>query len=216
MRQWLGFVVSGDGDASAVVLFRSEDDYWLYEQMSDRATAPGVRDDDSWPRHIALEFSSADQLTPLMLEEVHRHGWAVACAEAYPQVMVAEPDRRFSAPSALLLQQLEAVAGALLQWGGDDTDLSTRWILRQQPRRFQVALGDSEVRVSIGAFAGPSRGAGPSGTPLDLRVAEMLQHPAAQGCDDPGRSAAITPAQGVCSVVVCGPGACHRQCQLSV
>lgn len=184
MRQWLGFVVNGDGDAPAVVLFRSEDDYWVFEQMSDRAAAPGARDDDSWPRHIALEFTSADQLTPPMLQEIRSHGWAVACAGAYPQVMVIEPDRSFSAPSALLLQQLEAVAGALLQWGVDGTDLSTRWILRQQPRRFQVALGDSEVRVSIGAFAGPSRAAmaeqcaaaGPSGTPLDLRVAEMLQH----------------------------------------
>lgn len=184
MRQWLGFVVNSDGDAPAVVLFRSEDDYWVYEQMSDRAAARGVFDEDTWPCHISFHFASADQLTQPMLEEIRRHGWAVACAEAYPQVMVAEPDRSFSAPSALLLQQLEAVAGALLQWSGDATDLSTRWILRQQPRRFQVALVEREVRVSIGAFAGPSRAAmakqcaaaGPSGTPLDLRVAEMLQH----------------------------------------
>jgi len=144
-------VVNGDNDAPAVELFRPEDNYWLYAQMSDRAAAQEVLETGSWLRHIALEFTSADQLTPLLLEEVHRHGWAVACAEAYPQLMVA---------------------GALLQWGGDDTDLSTCRILRQQPRRFQVALGDSEVRVSIGPFAGPSRGAGPSDTPLDLRVAE--------------------------------------------
>jgi hypothetical protein len=176
IKQWVGFAIGGDGDEPGIVLFRSADEYWDYEQLADLVQQRRAPADAPWPRHIAINFRAFDDLEAVQQTEITRHGWPLDSKQACPQIMLVEPDRTFALPSAAVLQQLQAVVWSLVHWIDDgEGDGPTRWLMREQPRRYQVPGADGMIPVSIGAYAGPQRHGSALEDALANRVQSLLQ-----------------------------------------
>jgi hypothetical protein len=109
---------------------------------------------DAAPPHRAINFEAQAAMPAPLLQEIRRYGWPVAPGDAYPTVMLIEPPQVLKPPRRADLQQLEAVALALVAWIEAEPQIARLW---QQPspkrRRFQVEVGGARVPVSIGAVA---------------------------------------------------------------
>lgn len=177
IKQWVGFAIGGDGDEPGIVLFRSADEYWDYEQLADQVQQRCAPADAPWPRHIAINFRAFDDLEAVQQAEITRHGWPLDSKQACPQIMLVEPDRTFALPSAAVLSQLQAVAWALVHWIDDEAvgDGGIRWLMRQPPRRYFIPGADGVIPVSIGAYAGPQRQGSALEDGLATRVESMRQ-----------------------------------------
>ena len=76
------FSVAGSmGESQGLFLFGSIDDFEFFfsEKEDDEENGPGVP-------FLALEFSNATDLPPLMKKEAARHGWPVASVRSYPRI----------------------------------------------------------------------------------------------------------------------------------
>lgn len=109
---------------------------------------------DAAPPHRAINFEAKAAMPPPLLQEIRRYGWPLAPGDAYPTVMLIESSQELNPPCRADLQQLEAVALALVAWIEAEPQIARLW---QQPspkrRRFQVEVGSERVPVTIGAVA---------------------------------------------------------------
>lgn len=177
IQQWLGFADADQNDDS-LVLFRSQDDYWEYERLNQRLEHPADRGDPldaPWPPHLAINFVPLKTCDPGVRAEIREHGWTVCSGAVVPKLLDIQADHSLARPTADLLRQLQAVCRGLAEWIDNDPDPATRWLIRQQPRRYRVPVGDAVVPVSVGAFAGPPRALSSAQNPLQLRVDALLQ-----------------------------------------
>jgi hypothetical protein len=71
---------------------------------------------DAAPPHRAINFEAQAAMPAPLLQEIRRYGWPVAPGDAYPTVMLIEPPQVLKPPRRADLQQLEAVALALVAW----------------------------------------------------------------------------------------------------
>ena len=154
IQGWVGCVIGQQREHYGVILFQSLQDYERYVELGERFEA-GDRDAmDAAPSHRAINFEAKAAMPAPLLQEIRRYGWPVAPGDAYPTVMLIEPPQVLKPPRRADLQQLEAVALALVAWIEAEPQIARLW---QQPspkrRRFQVEVGGARVPVSIGAVA---------------------------------------------------------------
>jgi len=151
IKGWVGCVIGQNGENYGVILFQSVADYDRYVELAERVEAEGLEVMEAAPPHRALNFESKRAMPPAFLEEIQRHGWPVAKGDAYPTVMLVQPDLGLAPPTRADLAQLEAVAGALTQWLDSEPDLARCWAgPNVRRRRFRVPVGAMEVPVTIG------------------------------------------------------------------
>ena len=158
IQGWVGCVIGQMGSDYGVVLFESLKDYERYVELGQRFQA-GDRDAmDAAPFHRAINFEAKAAMPPPLLKEIKRYGWPVARGHAYPTVMLIEPPRGLRPPRRSDLQQLEAVALALVAWIDAEPRIARLWEqAAPEPRRIQVALAGEHLEVRIGAVV-PSEG----------------------------------------------------------
>ena len=186
IKGWVGCVIGQNRENYGVILFQSVADYDRYVELAERSAFDGLEVMDGAPTHRAINFESKRAMPPALLKEIQRHGWPVAKGDAYPTVMLVQPDLVLAPPTLADLAQLEAVAGALTQWLDSEPDLARCWAgTNVRRRRFQVPVGAMEVPVTIGvateAIASPepqleaelARFAEPA--PRSLKVPAALQ-----------------------------------------
>lgn len=174
IKGWAGCVIGQNRENYGVILFQSVADYDRYVELAERVEAEGLEGMDGAPPHRAINFESKRDMPPALLGEIRRNRWPVAKGDAYPTVMLVEPDLGLASPTRADLAQLEAVAGALTLWLDAEPDLARCW---QGPavrrRRFRVPVGSMEVPVTIGVAAELARFAEPE--PRSLKVPKALQ-----------------------------------------
>jgi hypothetical protein len=154
IQGWVGCVIGQQREHYGVILFQSLRDYERYVELGERFEA-GDRDAmDAAPPHRAINFEAKAAMPAPLLQEIKRYGWPVAPGDAYPTVMLIEPPQVLKPPRRADLQQLEAVALALVAWIEAEPRIARLW---QQPspkrRRFQVEVGGARLPVTIGAVA---------------------------------------------------------------
>ena len=154
IQGWVGCVIGQQREHYGVVLFQSPRDYERYTELGERFEAGDRHAMDAAPPHRAINFEAKAAMPPHLLQEIRRHGWPLAPGDAYPTVMLVEPPLDLKPPRLADLQQLEAVALALVAWIEAEPQLARLW---RQPapkrRRFQVEVGGARVPVTIGAVA---------------------------------------------------------------
>jgi hypothetical protein len=154
IQGWVGCVIGQQRENYGVVLFRSLQDHDRYVELGQRFEAGDHQAMDAAPPHRAINFEARTAMPPPLLAEIKRYGWPVAPGDAYPTVMLIEPPQGLKPPHRIDLQQLEAVALALVAWIEAEPQIARLW---QQPapkrRRFQVEVGGERVPVSIGVVA---------------------------------------------------------------
>lgn len=151
IKGWVGCVIGQNRENYGVILFQSVADYDRYAALAERSMAEGLEVMDGAPPHRAINFEAKRAMPPLLLEEIQRYRWPVAKGDAYPTVMLVQPDLRLAAATRADLRQLEAVAAALSQWLDAEPDLARCWdgpSVRR--RRFRVQVGAMELPVTIG------------------------------------------------------------------
>jgi hypothetical protein len=154
IKGWAGCVIGQNRENYGVILFASVADYERYGELAERVEAEGLEVMEAAPPHRALNFEAKRAMPAPLLQEIQRHRWPVAKGDAYPTVMLVQPDLGLAPPTRADLQQLEAVAGALTQWLDAEPDLARCWegpSVRR--RRFRVPVGGMEVPVTIGVAA---------------------------------------------------------------
>jgi len=154
IQGWVGCVIGQQREHYGVILFQSLRDYEHYVELGERFEA-GDRDAmDAAPSHRAINFEARAAMPPPLLQEIRRYGWPLAPGDAYPTVILIEPPQVLKPPRRADLQQLEAVALALVAWIEAEPQIARLW---QQPsrkrRRFQVEVGGARIPVSIAAVA---------------------------------------------------------------
>lgn len=180
IQGWVGCVIGQQREHYGVVLFQSLMDYERYTELGERFQAGDRHAMDAAPPHRAINFESKAAMPPHLLQEIERHGWPLAPGDAYPTVMLVEPPLDLKPLRRSDLQQLEAVALALVAWIEAEPQIARLW---QQPapkrHRFQVEVGGARVPVTIEAVPmdedrdqprpGPAAPAAPPKVPAALR-----------------------------------------------
>ena len=154
IKGWAGCVIGQNRENYGVILFQSVADYDRYVELAERSEAEGLEVMDGAPPHRAINFESKQDMPPALLEEIRRYRWPLAKGDAYPTVMLVQPNLGLEPPTRADLAQLEAVAGALTQWLDSEPDLASCWVgPNGRRRRFRVPVGGMEVPVTIGVVA---------------------------------------------------------------
>jgi hypothetical protein len=176
IRGWAGCVIGQNRESYGVILFESVADYERYVDLAERAEFEGPQVMDAGPPHRTINFEPKRAMPTALLQEIQRYRWPVAKGDAYPTVLLVQPDLVLAPPTRADLRQLEAVAGALTQWLDAEPDLIRCWdgpSVRR--RRFRVPVGSMEVPVTIGVATealreGPST---PDESPGELTGVEL-------------------------------------------
>jgi hypothetical protein len=176
IRGWAGCVIGQNRESYGVILFESVADYERYLDLAERAEFEGPQVMDAGPPHRTINFEPKRAMPTALLQEIQRYRWPVAKGDAYPTVLLVQPDLVLAPPTRADLRQLEAVAGALTQWLDAEPDLIRCWdgpSVRR--RRFRVPVGSMEVPVTIGVATealreGPST---PDESPGELTGVEL-------------------------------------------
>ena len=174
IKGWAGCVIGQNRENYGVILFQSVADYDRYVELAERSEAEGLEVMDGAPPHRAINFESKRDMPPALLEEIRRYRWPVAKGDAYPTVMLVQPNLGLEPPTRADLAQLEAVAGALTLWLDSEPDLARCWAgPNGRRRRFRVPVGPMEVPVTIGVAADLACFAEPP--PRSVKVPAALQ-----------------------------------------
>nr|WP_323206828.1 DUF6398 domain-containing protein [Synechococcus sp. BA-132 BA5] len=151
IRGWTGCVIGQNRESYGVILFDSITAYERYVQLAEYAEQEGGRPSGGLPRQRAINYEARAVMPARLLKEIGTHHWPVAKGDAYPTVMLIEPDLELATPTRADLRRLEGVARALVQWIDDIPDLPRRWqgpeVLR---KRYRVSLQGEVVSVTIG------------------------------------------------------------------
>ncbi|MEB3331577.1 MAG: DUF6398 domain-containing protein [Synechococcaceae cyanobacterium] len=154
IRGWVGCVIGQHRENYGVILFDSLSDYERYVELAERFERGDRQAMEAAPRHRAINFEARADMPPALLKEIRRYGWPVARGDAYPTVMLIEPDAVLKPPRRAELQQLEAVALALQAWIDAEPQIERLWQLPSaKRRRFQVTVADQRLPVTIGVVA---------------------------------------------------------------
>ncbi|MFM7550486.1 MAG: DUF6398 domain-containing protein [Cyanobacteriota bacterium] len=154
IKGWVGCVIGQNRESYGVILFESVAAYDRYVELAERAEVEGPQVMDAGPPHRVINFEPKRAMPAALLQEIQRHRWPVAKGDAYPTVMLVQPELLLMPPTLADLRQLEAVAAALSQWLDVEPDLARCW---QGPsvrrRRLRVPVRGMEVPVTIGVAA---------------------------------------------------------------
>jgi hypothetical protein len=157
IRGWTGCVIGQHQESYGVLLFDSVGDYGSYVEAAERAEAGDEQAMALFPKHRAINFEAKSAMPKGLLREIQLHGWPVAGPEAYPTVMLVEPDLLLLPPRQTDVRRLELVALTLCAWLDAEPDLACQWDQDQPPRkrRFRIEVGGMTVPVQIGAVHPP-------------------------------------------------------------
>lgn len=173
IRGWVGCVIGQNRESYGVILFESLSDYERYVELAERAEFEGAQVMDVGPPYRAINFEAKRAMPEALLQEIKRHRWPLAKGDAYPTVMLVQPELMLTPPTQADLRQLEAVAAALTQWLDAEPDLARCWEgPSMRRRRFRVPVGGMEVPVMIGVAAAALQSPEP---PLDVELARFAE-----------------------------------------
>jgi hypothetical protein len=196
IQGWVGCVIGQQREHYGVILFQSLQDYERYVEQGERFEA-GDRDAmDAAPPHRAINFEAQAAMPAPLLQEIRRYGWPVAPGDAYPTVMLIEPPQVLKPPRRADLQQLEAVALALVAW----IDGGPQAARRPQGARRPPRDGGQAVAAHRPLLRPPPR--------------RRLPRPDPRGGGRPGPQASVAAAHGSRPLLVRRRGARHRCRQL--
>ena len=117
-------VIGQMGNNFGFVLLSSRDDFRMF---IDAAEALAAGKQPALPSHLSLNFERGAELDAALLDEIARHGWEVAGPDAYPWLVVVEPDLVARPPSATELVIAEAISLALTTLLADEAALLEAW-----------------------------------------------------------------------------------------
>ncbi|MEB3156248.1 MAG: DUF6398 domain-containing protein, partial [Cyanobacteriota bacterium] len=167
IQKWAGCVIGQGGESYGVLLFDSAADYRRYLAAAERAEAGEgwERDgEEGFPRHRVINYEPRQAMPPGLLREIKRHAWPVAADDAFPTILLVEPDLVLLPPRTRDWRQLELVAAALCEWLDTEPRLADLWTQSApRRRRFRVKIGEETLPVLIGVAERP--------TQLDLPLA---------------------------------------------
>ena len=152
----IGCVIGQHQESYGVILFKSVDDYRRYVQAAERMEAGDAGMMPLFPSYQAINFESKSAMPKGLLREIQQYDWPVAGPDAYPTVMLVEPDLLLLPPRRMDLWRFELVALALCEWLDAEPQLADLWYQSPPPprRRFRIQLGRSKWPVLIGVAAG--------------------------------------------------------------
>ena len=157
IRGWSGCVIGQHQESYGVILFDSVADYGRYVDVAERAEAGDEQAMELFPSHRAINFEAKSAMPQGLLREIRQYHWPVAGPDAYPTVMLVEPDLLLRHPGRTDYRRLELVALALCEWLDAEPGLANLWQQDQLPRkrRFRIRVGGMKVPVLIGPVHPP-------------------------------------------------------------
>ncbi|MFN7900210.1 MAG: hypothetical protein ACK5N0_11210 [Synechococcaceae cyanobacterium] len=156
LHRLIGCVIGQYQESYGVLLFASVTDYQRYVIGVERVEAGEDGVLPLFPSYRAINFESKSDMPKGLLGEIEHYDWPVAGPDAYPTVMLVEPDLLLLPPRRVDIWRLELVALALCEWLDAEPQLASLWQQSPLParRRFCVKRGESEWPVLIGVADG--------------------------------------------------------------
>ena len=124
VRDQVVSIIGQMGESFGFVLFPSRDDFRMFADAVEVLAAGGK---PALPSHVSLNFERGAELDVALLDEIGQHGWEVAGPDAYPWLVVVEPDLVGRTPSASELVIVEAISLALTMLLADEAALLEAW-----------------------------------------------------------------------------------------
>ncbi len=112
------------GESFGLLLFQDADDldaFCVAMEAIEDGEAPAL------PTYLALNYERAQDLAPTLRKEIATQHWEVAGTDAYPWLMVMQPDLLLRGAEAAELRTLEAIALALPIVLKDKRQLQNAW-----------------------------------------------------------------------------------------
>jgi hypothetical protein len=156
LHRVIGCVIGQHQESYGVLLFASVTDYQRYVIGVERVEAGEEEALSLFPSYLAINFESKSELPKGLLGEIEHYDWPVAGPDAYPTVMLAEPDLLLLPPRRMDIFRFELVALALCEWLDAEPQLASLWQQSPLPgrRRFRVKRGESKWPILIGVADG--------------------------------------------------------------
>jgi hypothetical protein len=156
LHRVIGCVIGQHQESYGVLLFASVTDYQRYVIGVERVEAGEEEALSLFPSYLAINFESKSDMPKGLLEEIEHYDWPVVGPDAYPTVMLAEPDLLLLPPRRMDIFRFELVALALCEWLDAEPQLASLWQQSPLPgrRRFRVKRGESKWPILIGVADG--------------------------------------------------------------
>jgi hypothetical protein len=153
---WTCCVIGQNRESHGVIVFDSVDDYGRYVDAAERADAGDEKALETFPSYRAINFEPKRAMPKPLLREIEHHDWPVADGDAYPTVMLVDPDLVLTPPRRMDVFRLELIALALCEWLDAEPQLERLWRQPKGPRRrFRITVGGMKLPVLIGVAHQP-------------------------------------------------------------
>ena len=165
VRDWVLSIIGQMGESFGFILLSSREDFEAFVAGA-KALAAGA--EPTLPSHVSLNFERGAGLDAASLAEIEQHGWEVAGPDAYPQLVMVEPDLVERPLSVTDFVITEAISLALTELLEDQAALLDAWN-GGAPIERQLAVsthaGRHTVTLRVAAELQPGRESGPGSEP---------------------------------------------------
>ena len=135
-------------ESFGVLFFDSLDDYDDYRALATRMKSGGPP--PLMPPQMALSYERGADVHPARRREVQANRWRVSGPDAYPELMLVEPDLLLRPPTGADYRRVEALCLAFCRLLDRQPDLRRAWDRDdRRTRRFTVDLRGAKAVVSI-------------------------------------------------------------------
>lgn len=151
VREVVISVIGQLGESLGFLVFKSLDAFAEFRALAVKRGVPR-----RIPGHFALNFERGADIEPALRAEVSRHGWAVAGPNAYPEMLVVDPDLVSREPTAEETTVAEALCRGLAAIVSEPEELLGAWdsgSTFQRNLTVDTSRGSVEMRFSTRSLA---------------------------------------------------------------
>ncbi|MEB3316783.1 MAG: DUF6398 domain-containing protein [Cyanobacteriota bacterium] len=168
IRGWTCCVIGQNKESYGVIVFDSVDDYERYVEAGEQADAGDETALERFPSYRAINFEPKRALPEALLREIEMHNWPVAEGDAFPTLLLVEPDLVLMPPRTMDYLRMRLLVQTLCAWLDAEPRVDLLWTRPKAPprRRFRLQVGGMKLPVLIGV----THRVGMSQSELDLGV----------------------------------------------
>jgi hypothetical protein len=138
-------------ESFGLLVFESYEKYRALERASEQHQESGQPLESLGTSVLALNFDRGADIPPPMRQEIGAHGWEVAGPEAYPRVMLTEPDVLARPLTDRDVRLVTVAAAAVTAFVARHRDVFEAWSPVPRTHEVEVEVGTEKVTARVTA-----------------------------------------------------------------
>ncbi|MBI4932493.1 MAG: SEC-C domain-containing protein [Actinobacteria bacterium] len=139
------------GESLGFLLFESFEKYRAFQAMAKQHDESGRSPENLGTSLLSLDFDRGADIPPTMRKEIAAHGWEVAGPEAYPRVLLTEPDVLARPLTDRDVRLVTVAAAAVTAFVKQHEDVFEAWSPVPRSHEVAVKIGTEQVTARVTA-----------------------------------------------------------------